>query len=57
MDIKSITKGVAAGTAVGLVMYAASTASSGKKRSIKKNAGKALKAAGSVLEEITSVIM
>lgn len=57
MDIKSITKGVAAGTAVGLAMYAASTANSGKKRSIKKNAGKALKAAGSVLEEITSVIM
>lgn len=57
MDIKSIAKGVAAGTATGLVCYAMSAAGSKKKHSIKKNAGKALKAAGTVLDEITSVIM
>lgn len=57
MDIRSIAKGVAAGTAAGLVCYAMSAASSKKKHSIKRNAGKALKAAGTVLDEITSVIM
>lgn len=57
MDVKSIAKGVAAGTATGLVCYALSAAGSKKKHNIKKNAGRALKAAGTVLDEITSVIM
>lgn len=57
MDVKAIVKGVAAGTATGLVCYALSAAGSKKRHSIKKNAGKALKAAGAVLDEITSVIM
>jgi hypothetical protein len=57
MDVKAITKGVALGTATGLICYAVSAADSKKKHSIKRNAGKALKAAGSVLEEITSVMM
>ncbi len=57
MDIKSIVKGVTFGTAAGLICYTMSAASSGKKKSLKRNAGKALKAAGSVLEEITSIVM
>lgn len=57
MDVKAIAKGVAAGTATGLVCYAMSAAGSKKKNSIRKNAGKALKAAGCVLEELTSVMM
>lgn len=57
MDIKLITKGAAIGTATGLVYYAFSSAGSKKRNSIKKNAGKALKAAGTVLDDITSVIM
>ena len=57
MNIKSIVKGVAAGTAVGLTCYAISSASFNKKHSIRKNAGKALKAAGTILEDITSMIM
>lgn len=57
MDVKSIVKGVAAGTATGFVCYAMATASSKKRHSIKKNAGRALRAAGTVLEDITSVIM
>lgn len=57
MDVKSITKGVAAGTATGFVCYALSAAGSRKKHCTKKNAGKALKAAGIVLDEITSAIM
>ena len=57
MDIKYISKGLDAGAAVGLACYAVSAAGAKKKKSIKKNAGKALKAAGTVLDEITSVIM
>ena len=57
MDIKSIVKGVTFGTGAGLICYTMSAASSGKKKSLKRNAGKALKAAGSVLEEITSIVM
>jgi len=57
MNVKSIAKGVAAGTATGLVCYALSAAGSKKKHSIKRNAGKALRAAGTVLDELTSVIM
>ena len=57
MDVKSIAKGVAAGTATGLVCYALSAAGSKKRYSIRKNAGKALKAAGTVLDELTSAIM
>ncbi len=57
MDIKSIVKSVTFGTAAGLVCYTVTAASSGKKKSIKRNAGKALKAAGNVLDEITSIIM
>lgn len=57
MNVKSIAMGLAAGTATGLVTYAFSSAGSKKRRDIRKNAGKALKAAGTVLEDITSVIM
>lgn len=57
MNIKSIAIGAATGTATGLVCYAVTAASSRKRRIIRKNAGKALKAAGIVLDEITSVIM
>lgn len=57
MNIKSIAKSVAAATAVGLTCYALSSASSSKKHSIKRNAGKALKAAGGMLDDITSIIM
>lgn len=57
MDIKSLAKGAAAGAAVGFTYYALSTATPMKKYSIKKNAGKTLKAAGSLLDDIKSVIM
>ena len=40
MDIKSIVKGVTFGTAAGLICYTMSAASSGKKKSLKRNAGK-----------------
>ena len=57
MDIKSFTKSAAAGAAVGLTVYALSTASTMKRLSIKRSAGKTLKAAGNLLDDIKSVIM
>ncbi|MBO7474024.1 MAG: hypothetical protein J6U00_08505 [Ruminococcus sp.] len=57
MNYRSLAKGVAAGAVVGLVCYALSNARPMKKMSIKRNAGKTLKAAGSLLDDIKSVIM
>ncbi len=57
MDIKNLAKGAAAGAAVGFTYYAFSTATPMKKYSIKKNAGKTLKAAGSLLDDLKSVLM
>jgi hypothetical protein len=57
MDMKWIAKSAAAGTVFGFMWYAVSSSEARKKHSIKRNAGKALKAAGTVLEEITSAIM
>lgn len=57
MDIKSLAKGAAAGAAVGFACYALSSARPIKKMSIKRDAGKALRAAGSLLDDIKSVIM
>lgn len=56
MNMKAITTGVTAGAAIGLAFYAFSSASIMKKHSIRKNAGKTLKAAGNLLEDITSMM-
>ena len=56
MNMKIITAGLAAGSAMGLLCYALSSAGPMKKHSIKKNAGKTLKAAGNLLEDITSIL-
>ena len=50
--IKSISLGASVGTAAFMVFSAADK----KKHSIKRNAGKMLKAAGNVFDEITSVM-
>ncbi|MBR3760771.1 MAG: hypothetical protein IKK47_07270 [Ruminococcus sp.] len=57
MDKKSIVKGAAVGAAAGFACYAISTASPMKKYSIKKNAGRTIKAAGSLIDDIKSVLM
>lgn len=57
MNKKSIAKGTAVGAIAGLTCYALSTATPVKKYSIKKDAGKTLKAAGHLLDDIKSVIM
>lgn len=57
MNRKTIAKGLAVGTVAGIAFYGLSRSSMNKRHSIKRNAGKALKAVGSVIDEITSVMM
>ena len=57
MDKNSLTKGILAGTAAGLAMYAFSAAGTSKKNCIKRDAGKTLKAAESLIQDLTSVFM
>ena len=57
MNFKSLAKGAAAGAIVGFACYAFSNARPMKKMSIKRDAGKTLKAAGNLLDDIKSVIM
>ena len=57
MNMKSLAKGAAAGAVAGLTVYAMSNARPMKKMSIKRDAGKTLKAAGNLLDDIKSVIM
>ncbi len=56
MNMKMITTGLTASAAIGLACYAFATASTMKKHSIKRNASKTIKAAGNLLEDITSII-
>ncbi|WP_295093301.1 hypothetical protein [Ruminococcus sp.] len=57
MNIKSLVKGVAAGAIMGFACYALTNARPIKKMSIKRDAGKALKAAGDLFDDLKSVIM
>ncbi len=57
MNMKSIAKGTAVGAIAGFACYALSTTTPVKKYSIKKDAGKTLKAAGHLLDDIKSVLM
>ena len=57
MDMKAIAKSAAAGAVAGFAYYALSSASPMKKYSLKKDAGKTIKAAGSLLDDLKSIIM
>ncbi|MDE6019868.1 MAG: hypothetical protein K2H01_02565 [Ruminococcus sp.] len=57
MTVKSMVKGVGLGAAAGTVIYIMSKATSRQKHDIKKNTGRAIKAAGCILDDITSIIM
>ena len=57
MDIKSLAKGAAAGAAAGMAFCALTDASPSKKMSIKKDAGKTLKAANNLWDDIKSLMM
>lgn len=56
MNIKAITTGITTGAVIGLACYAFATSGARKRHSIKKNAGKTLKAAGNLLDDITSMM-
>ncbi|MDE6775289.1 MAG: hypothetical protein K2J37_03180 [Ruminococcus sp.] len=56
MNIKAVSTGIAASAAVGLAWYAFASTGARKRHSIKKNAGRTLKAAGNLIEDITSII-
>jgi hypothetical protein len=56
MTIRSVVRGVTVGAAVGTACYMLSKATSRQKHDIRKNAGKAIKAAGCVLDNLTSLI-
>lgn len=56
MTLKSVIRGVTIGATVGGVCYMMSRATSRQKHDIKKNAGKAVKAAGCVLDDLTSLM-
>lgn len=55
MDKNAMIKGAAAGAAVGLACFVLSSAGPMRKNSIRKNAGRTLKAAESLLNDITAV--
>jgi outer membrane lipoprotein SlyB len=57
MNIRSLVKGAAAGAIAGVACYAFSNARPMKKMNIKRDAGKTLKAAGHLLDDIKSVLM
>ena len=54
MNLKSVVRGVGVGTAVGTACYLLST--SRQKHDIRKNANKAMKAVGCVLDDIGSLM-
>jgi hypothetical protein len=56
MNIKAITTGLTTGAVIGLACYAFASSGARKRHSIKKNAGKTLKAAGNLLDDITSMM-
>ncbi len=57
MTVKSMVKGLSVGAAVGTVCYMMSKATSKQKHDIRKNTNRAIKAAGCVLDDLTSLIL
>lgn len=56
MNMKAIWKGISVGTTVGTAAFMLVHSTDRKKRSIKRHAGKMLRAAGNVLDDLTSVV-
>ncbi|MBO4876815.1 MAG: hypothetical protein J5501_02275 [Ruminococcus sp.] len=55
MDKNAIIKGAAVGAAAGLACYVFSSAGPMRKNSIRKNAGRTLKAAESLIDDLAAV--
>ena len=56
MSLNAMVKGISIGASVGTACFMLFNATEKKKRSIKRDAGKMLKAAGTVLDDITSMV-
>ncbi len=56
MNLEAMVKGISVGAAVGTAWYLVAKASDRKRHNMKRHAGKALKAAGCVLDDITSLV-
>lgn len=56
MNGNALLKSISIGASVGTAAFMMFSAADKKKHSIKRNAGKMLKAAGNVFDEITSVM-
>ncbi len=56
MNMKAIWKGISVGATVGTAAFMLVRSTDRKKRSIKRHAGKMLRAAGDVLDDFTSVM-
>ncbi len=50
--VSSVAKGVAAGIAVGTATYMASSAMQNKGKTVRRSAGKAIKAVGSIIDTL-----
>ncbi|MDE5565257.1 MAG: hypothetical protein K2I93_08880 [Oscillospiraceae bacterium] len=56
MNLNAIVKGISVGATVGTACFMLINSSDRKKRNIKRHAGKMLRAAGCVLDDITSAV-
>ena len=56
MSISSIAKGISVGLTAGAIAFAVANATSKEKRDLKKNAGRALRAIGDIVEGVGDIM-
>ena len=56
MSISSLAKGISVGLTAGAIAFAVANASSKEKRDLKKNAGRALRAIGDIVEGVGDIL-
>lgn len=56
MSISSLAKGISVGLTAGAIAFAVANATSKEKRDLKKNAGRALRAIGDIVEGVGDIM-
>ncbi|MBR1384807.1 MAG: hypothetical protein IJ555_13535 [Ruminococcus sp.] len=56
MSISSLAKGISVGLTAGAIAFAVANATSKEKRDLKKNAGRALRAIGDIVEGVGDIL-
>ena len=56
MSISSLAKGISVGLTAGAIAFAVANATSKEKRNLKKNAGRALRAIGDIVEGVGDIM-